>query len=108
MDRVWKKEILNGMVSVTHGGRIEPPSKATQFLHVIRHDETFEIYTSGTFDRPFTLYISNTKNGMIQNAGTTIRILPMLRAGTHVILSNEYEGKWLLSTVPNTKPVQIK
>lgn len=108
MDRVWKREILNGVIPITHGGRLDMQSKATQFLHVIRRDEEFEIYTSGTFDRPFTLYISNTKNGMIHNAATTIRIMPMLRAGTHVILSTEFEGKWLLSTVPDTKPVQIK
>lgn len=108
MDRVWKKEILNGVIPITHNGKLKTQSEATQFLHVIRRDDHFEIYTSGTFDRPFTLYLSTTKTGKIHNATTTIRIMPMLRAGTHVILSTEFENLWVISTVPNTTPVQLK
>ena len=108
LDRVWKKEILNGVIPITHNGKLDLQSNAVQFLHVIKRDDEYEIYTTGTFDRPFTLYISTTQNGQIQNAATTIKIMPMLRAGTHVILSTDFEDQWLLSTVPNTKPVKIK
>lgn len=108
LDRTWKKEILNGMIPITHNGKLKTQSDATQFLHVIRRDDHFEIYTSGTFDRPFTLYLSTTQTGKIQNATTTVRIMPMLRAGTHVILAPEFENLWVISTVPDTTPVQIK
>lgn len=108
LDRTWKKEILNGVIPITHNGKLKTQSNATQFLHVIRRDDHFEIYTSGTFDRPFTLYLSTTKTGKIQNATTTVRIMPMLRAGTHVILAPEFENLWVISTVPDTTPVQIK
>lgn len=108
MDQVWKREVLNGIIPISQRSDLKLVDDTSQKLHVINKDTGYEIYTTGVVDTCFTLYISRSRNQPIDNRRQTIKIMPLLRSGTHVILDDSYEGMWLHSTIPNTEPVQIQ
>lgn len=108
LDETWKRERLNGILPITHRTGLKLMDEKSQFLHVMKTDEGFEIYTTGVVDHCFTLYISTMQDGNIDNKSFTIKIMPMLRSGIHVILDESYQDMWLHSTVPNTTPVKIR
>ena len=106
-DRVWKKEILNGEVPISHAAGLELQHGVKQFLHVIERDDAFEVFTTGVVDQYFTLFISNSRTAPVDSESATLKIIPFIRTGVHVMIPKTYRGKYIRSTVPNTKAIQI-
>ena len=65
------------------------------------------VYTSGKIDKYFTLYISKSSEGVIDDVNNTVKIIPFIKAGTYVLIDSKYMGLWLHSTYPNTQPIHI-
>jgi len=109
-DLVWKRERLNGSIKLSHLSDYDIKDRQVQRLHVrkLEEGEGFEIYTSGITDYCFTLYISNYQNSAIDDTANTLKIFPFLRSGIRIRIDDSFENKWLISTIPNTPPIQIK
>ena len=107
-DKVWKHEtITNPLFMNTHRNGMSLMSNRL-ILHVKRDNDSFVIYTTGIVDKYFTLYISKEPNTSIDDVDNTIKIIPFVKIGTHVIIDKSYKNMWLHSTVENSKPVVIK
>ena len=105
-DRVWRYEIaMNPLFPMTHRDLVSK----TQYVR-LKVDPTlngFKINTVGMCNEFFTLYISTTRDGDIKDTSTTVKIIPMIRLGTGVIIDKSYRGMWLQCTFNGTKPIQI-
>jgi hypothetical protein len=107
-DKVWKLEGLNGVTPFKHMSAYVDSIGDEQRLHVEKVEGGFEVYASGLSDGCFTLYISTSKYGDIDDISRTLQIIPMLRPGTHVLIDERFAGEWLHSTVPNTEAIKIE
>ena len=110
-DKVWKYEVLsNPLFPRTHRNIIKHNGIESLTLHVKRivsdtwhemdfdEDEFFDIYATGPVDKYFTLYISNKANGEIDDVENTVKIIPFVMSGTHILINKKYDGLWLHST----------
>ena len=61
-------------------------------------DEFFDIYTTGPVEKYFTLYISKKSNGRIDDIDNTVKIIPFIRSGVHILINKKYENMYLHST----------
>ena len=106
-DQVWAKEITtNPLFPFTRKDLINTSQYVR--IHVYEEENFFRIVTTGIYDKLFTIYISNTSYGIIQNVNDTKKIIPMIQLGTALLLDKSYRGKWIHTTIPNVTPVQIK
>jgi len=111
MDKVWKYEIMtNPLFNMTHKDNIEYDEKKGLKLHIKKDNESnnFIIYAIGNTEKYFSLYISNISNGNIDDINNTLKIIPFVQTGTLIVIDDTYIGKWIHSTIDNTKPIQIK
>lgn len=107
-DKTWKLEGLNGITPFKHKQSYIDTIGKKQQLHVRKIDGGFEVYASGLSDECFTLYISNTRTGIIDDVEKTLQIIPMIRSGVHVIIDEKFKGSWLHSTIPGTTAIKIE
>lgn len=107
-DKTWKLEGLNGITPFKHLSAYIDTIGKNQILHVQKVEDGYEIYTTGLSDECFTLYISTSKTGKIDEITKTKQIIPMIRPGTRIIVSDTFDGMWIHSTLPNVEPIQIK
>ena len=119
-DKVWKYEILtNPLFTTTHRDSIGLNDNIDNILHVkqitdqhwnglsIDTRNMFVIHASGMSDKYFSLYISKTSDGKIDDITNTVKIIPFISQGVSVLIDADYKGLWLHSTHPNTKPIRI-
>ena len=76
-------------------------------LNVRSDTNDFVIFASGFSSRYFTLYISKKSDGNIDDIDNTVKIISFIKTCVYVIIDKSYNGMWLHSTFPNTKPIRI-
>ena len=119
-DKVWKFEAMtNPIFEMTHKPIISETDKIGLTLIVKQIDDEhwnglsvdtrgmFVVHIKGITDKYFSLYISKTSNGKIDDIDNTVKIIPFISSGTYVLLDKTYKGMWIHSTHPNTTPVHI-
>lgn len=110
-DEVWKKEsILNPLFVTSHRESYSLNSKLT--LHrrsaaALGYPDSIIVYASGFSDKYFTLYISKSSNGKINEIANTVKVIPFISTGIYVLIEKEYTGYWLHCTEPNVDPIKI-
>ena len=110
-DEVWKKEsILNPLFMTSHRESYSLNSKLT--LHrrsaaALGYPDSIIVYASGFSDKYFTLYISKSSNGKINEIANTVKVIPFISTGIYALIEKEYTGYWLHCTEPNVDPIKI-
>lgn len=107
-DKAWKFEGLCGITPFKHMAMYVDTIGKSQTLHVRKVEDGFDVYATGLSDEYFTLYISSSRHGVIDEETKTQQIIPMIAPGIHVIIDNRFEGMWLHSTIPATTPIKIQ
>ena len=117
-DKIWKHEATtNPLFFNTHKTGSNTDAGSTIHVRKINeehwHDlsiDTMGMYAvnvTGISDNYFTLYISNTEDGAIDDTHNTVKIIPFMSTSTYILLDDSYHGLWLHSTYPNTDPIHI-
>ena len=119
-DKVWKLESMtNPIFAMTHRPIISETDEIGLTLIVKQIDDEhwnglsvdtrgmFVVHIKGITDKYFSLYISKTSNGKIDDIDNTVKIIPFISSGTYVLLDKTYKGMWIHSTHPNTTPIRI-
>jgi uncharacterized protein YlbG (UPF0298 family) len=110
-DEVWKKEIImNPLFIMSHRDNYKTMDKV--ILHrrsasALGYPNAIAVYASGYSDKYFTLYISKSSNGKINEIMNTVKVIPFIRVGIYAIIEKEYEGLWLHCTEPNVQSIKI-
>ena len=108
-DKVWTKEIItNPLFMYTHRDGMMLKNDQYLSLYTKPSNDNYVIYTRGTTSNYFTLYISKSPNGEIDDVDDTMKIIPFIRTGVCVLIDKKYRGMWLHATMNNCKPIQIK
>ena len=97
LDQVWNRELTtNPLFPITHQDQVHSDSYLD--LRVKKEEDgSFIVYAIGNTDAYFTLYLSTTSNGTIDD-DTTRKIVPFIKTGTYVIIPSTCHGLWLHST----------
>lgn len=116
-DMVWKfEELTNPLFVMTHREGIHDNDLKLHVKYItdphwnglnINTQGMYLVYTSGKINRYFTLYISKSSEGVIDDVNNTVKIIPFIKAGTYVLIDSKYMGLWLHSTYPNTQSIHI-
>ena len=120
-DKVWKIEATtNPFFMTTHRsdthltdqdvGLVLHANRITDaHWHDLSIDTTgmFEIHTTGPVEKYFTLYVSRLENGAIDDVNNTVKIIPFMSSSVYILLDESYQGMYLHSTHPNTKPIHL-
>ena len=120
-DKVWKIEALtNPFFMTTHrseshltdqdAGLVLRCTRITEpTWHDLSIDTTgmFEIHATGPVEKYFTLYVSRLEDGAIDDVNNTVKIIPFMSSSVYILLDGSYQGMYLHSTHPNTKPIHI-
>lgn len=107
-DNTWRyEETTNPLFLTTHRDRMELINNQHIKLNVRSDTNDFVIFASGFSSRYFTLYISKKSDGNIDDIDNTVKIISFIKTGVYVIIDKSYNGMWLHSTFPNTKPIRI-
>lgn len=110
LDKTWNREACtNPVFPMTHhtgmdlidGERINLRVRYSSMLN------KYVISTTGVCNGFFTLYISRTSQGIIDDTSNTVKIIPFIRTGVVVYVDPDCRGNWLCCTHPNVKPVKI-
>jgi len=108
-DLIWKKEITtNPLFPTTHFDGSMIVDQQYVLFHIIEKRDVFEIYTTGTYSKYFTLYLSKNSYASIESIENTVQIIPFIRTGTHVLLDKSVRGLWLHATIENELPKKIQ
>lgn len=108
LDIIWKdEEIGNPLFPMTHRENLSLINDQYLKLHCYAIDDKFKIYTTGSTTKYFTLYISLTSDGKIDDIVNTKKIIPFIRSGVSILIGKEYHGMWIHSTQNNCKPIRI-
>ena len=70
-------------------------------------DDKYILYANGVCDEFFTLYISKSSNGSIDDVENTLKIIPFIRTGVFVYVDKSLQGRWLHCTRPNVASIKI-
>ena len=121
LNKTWKREILTNpdfpsnhyldkhrTILQLHTSNVEDI-----FPDIDNPDDWVCVYVTGNMNKYFTLYISNSENGNIDDVNNTLKIIPFVKTGMYVMISSSYKSKWLhmTTTVKNvapSKPILIK
>lgn len=109
-DDVWKREILtNPVFKNTHR---TTASTDDDYLNIRVIDDQssdmIHIYATGSTTKYFTLYISKKSDGLIDDVKNTVKIIPFIRTGVHVMIDRSYSGMWVHATTKHYTPIQIQ
>lgn len=105
LDLTWKKERLMGVMNLSHSSGYRSMNSGSQHLHIQKNDTGYNVYTTGSNEYAFTLYITPNQTDSID---MSVKIIPMIRSGVTVELDHSYDGMWIHSTVEKTNPIQIQ
>ena len=111
LDNTWKKEILTDpLFPMTHRDDTMIIDQEYLRLHCVKSGyDKFIIYTSGTYKKYFSLYLSDKYNSNISDVDHTKKIIPLIRVGTRIELSkDDVKGLYVHATVPSYRPIRIK
>ena len=109
-DKVWKLEqSTNPLFPKTHMLNLGLVDGEKVILHTkySGKDDKYILYANGVCDEFFTLYISKSSNGSIDDVENTLKIIPFIRTGVFVYVDKSLQGQWLHCTHPNVNPIKI-
>ena len=105
LDKTWKREILTDpyfptahFVDRKKQVFLHSDDVSEMFPYIENPEDWICIYATGNMNRYFTMYVSKTENGVIDDTTNTLKIIPFVRMGMYVLISNTYRGKWLHMT----------
>ena len=117
-NKTWKREILtnpdfptNHYVTNTKT-TLHATNPSNIFPDMEHPNDWICVYASGNMNRYFTMYISNTSDGVIDDVSNTLKIIPFIKTGMYVLISSDYKDKWLhitttsKSSIP-AQPIQL-
>jgi hypothetical protein len=108
-DNTWKYEIMtNPLFPMTHLDDSMSNDQQYIIFHVIQKNNKYWVYAKGTYPKYFTIYVSKSNTSSISSLNNTIQIIPLIKAGTCVLLDMETRGLWLHATIPNYIPKKIQ
>lgn len=120
-DKIWHREATTDPLFFnTHrmGSNITN-EKAGLTIHAKQIDEEhwhgldidtsgmYLIHVTGPSKKYFSLYVSRTEDGVIDDILNTVKIIPFMSTSVYILLDDTYHGMWLHSTYPNTDPIHI-
>ena len=114
-DKTWKKEILtNPHFQYTHlidnreqYIRLHSKDVGDMFPDIPDPENWMVVYITGNTTKYFTLYISNTEDGAIDNTNDTLKIIPFVKSGMYVLVNKSYAGKYLHATYHNANVITL-
>ena len=120
-DKIWRREAATDPLFFnTHRMDSDITNKAAGLvIHVKQIDEEhwhgldidttgmYAIHVTGPSKRYFSLYVSLTEDGAIDDITNTKKIIPFMSTSVYILLDSSYHGMWLHSTYPNTDPIHI-
>lgn len=107
-DQVWKYEhITNPLFEHTQRDGYDMIQNKHIEIRIKKHDEYDIVYLSGISSQYFTLYISTGAEDTIDDTTNTVKIIPFIQAGTHVVIDKKYRGDWIHTTDPECKPIRL-
>ena len=107
-DTIWRREqCTNSLFPMTH--IVDSDNTLLMHSRYSPKDESYILYATGSrgYDGFFTLYISKSPSGKIDDSTNTVKILPFIRSGVFVYVDKSYMGLWLHCTLPNISPIKI-
>lgn len=107
-DTIWRREqCTNSVFPMTH--IIDSDNTLLMHSRYSPKDESYILYATASrgYDGFFTLYISKSPSGKIDDSTNTVKILPFIRSGVFVYVDKSYMGLWLHCTLPNISPIKI-
>jgi hypothetical protein len=108
-DKTWNYEITtNPLFPTTHLDDSFAYDQQYIIFHILRKDDKYWIYPKGTYPHYFTIYVSKSEKAGISNLSNTIKIIPLIKAGTCVLLDVDTRGLWLHATIPTYVPKKIQ
>ena len=115
LDKVWKYEVLlNPLFDKTH---ITAKIDSSIIIRKIMSDTwngmtiepgSFEVVVNSSNKKFITLYVSTASNGNIDDVNKTLKIIPFISSGDHILIDKSFEGKWLCATDKDIQSTQIK
>lgn len=108
-DHTWRYEITtNPFFPTTHLDDSMSYDQQYIIFHVLYKDNKYWVYAKGTYSKYFTIYVSKSETASIYNLEKTMKIIPLIKAGTCVLLDADTRGLWLHATIPNYVPKKIQ
>ena len=115
LDNTWKREILTNpffnkthYVSNTTREIVLHTTDAYNLSWLLQNvDDVICAYITGNTTKYFTLYISNTYDGVIDDVDNTLKIIPFVKCGTYVLIDKSYAGKYLHATYYNANVITL-
>jgi hypothetical protein len=108
-DHTWRYEIAtNPLFPTTHMDDSMSYDQQYIIFHVLFKDNKYWVYAKGTYAKYFTIYVSKSQTASIFNLSNTVKIIPLIKAGTCVLLDADTRGLWLHATIPNYVPKKIQ
>ena len=117
-NKVWKREILTNPDFPTN--HCLDKQRSMVQLHTANVTDVFPdiqnpedwlcVYASGNMNRYFTMYVSNTENGEIDDVDNTLKIIPFVKTGMYILIPSTFREKWLHATTTisvNPKPIKL-
>jgi hypothetical protein len=107
-DTIWRREqCTNPIFPMTH--IVDSDNTLLMHSRYSPKDESYILYATASrgYDGFFTLYISKSPSGKIDDSTNTVKILPFIRSGVFVYVDKSYMGLWLHCTLPNISPIKI-
>lgn len=120
-DKIWHREAATDPLFInTHRAESNIYNeKAGLVLHAKEIDEEhwhgldivttgmYAVHVTGPTDKYFTLYVSQSETGAIDDVQNTLKIIPFMSSSVYILLDQSFHGMWLHSTYPNTDPIHI-
>ncbi len=109
LDKTWKLErMTNNQFPTTHYDDSMIEDDQYLLFHIKETDTSFVIYTTGTYRKYFTLYMSKGQYSSIESAANTVKVIPFVRTGVRIELDKSIRGLWLHATNGNYIPKKIQ
>lgn len=106
-DKTWKlEETTNRLFPMTH--KTEKEIIGYVELRCEHVDDELKLYTIGSSDKFYTMYITNTPDASIDDTTNTVMIIPYMKNGVIVTIPDDYIGKWLCCTHEGTTPILLE
>jgi len=106
LDDAWKYErITNPLFPTTHRDDSMIIEQQYLLIHVKEDFNKYVIYTTGTYSRYFTIYLTEHQWEEMDHAKM---IIPIIRTGTRIELPKSVKGLWVHATVVTCIQKEIK
>lgn len=109
LNDTWKYEILTyKSFPTTHMDDSMIKDQQYLMFHIKEENDKFVIYTTGTFSKYFTLYMSKSEYAGINSLNNTIKIIPFIHTGIRIEIDKSVRGLWLHATCDCYIPKKIQ